>query len=138
MVQPILQLNRGHGYVKKMNKILRVDREIFKVPGSKTELDEKHALKQGSLLQLNHYLNKVLADADPENEVEDKYKQKQQQAFCWKFIRAVSYLDLTNFNNFVKKPSNITANVEQMAKSIHNEAKKREVDESHADEGNEQ
>jgi hypothetical protein len=30
----------------------------------------------------------------------------------------------------VKKPSNITASVEQMAMSIHAEAKKREVDET--------
>ena len=120
-----------------MNKILRLDREIYKVPGSQVTLDEKHALKNGSLLQLNYYLNQVLAEADPENEVEDEYKHKNQQAFCWKFIRAVSYLDLTNFNNFVKKPSNITANVEQMAMTIHCEAKKREVDETHANNQNE-
>ena len=91
-------------------------------------------MKRGSLLKLNHYLNKVLADADPENEVEEQYRNKHDQAFCWKFIRAVSYTDIAKFNNFVKKPSNITASVEQMASSIHTEAKKREIDETKEEE----
>jgi hypothetical protein len=113
-----------------MTKILRLDREIYKDPNSEKELDKKHALKSGSLLKLNHYLNKVLADADPENEVEEEYKNKHNQAFCWKFIRAVSYDDLSKFNNFVKRPSNITGGIEKMAITIHGEAKKREIDES--------
>lgn len=86
------------------------------------------------MLKLNHYLNKVLADADPDNDVEEQYRNKHDQAFCWKFIRAVSYTDIAKFNNFVKKPSNITASVEQMAMSIHAEAKKREIDETKAEE----
>ena len=87
-------------------------------------------MKQGSLLKLNHYLNKILADADPENEVDDEYKNKHDQTFCWKFIRAVSHIDLTKFNNYVKKPSNLTDEVEKLAMSVHSEGKKREVDES--------
>jgi len=56
-----------------MHQTLSLDREIFQEIQSPDQkrLDEKHALKKGSLLKLNHYLNKVLADADPENEVEE-------------------------------------------------------------------
>ena len=44
-----------------------------------------------------NYLEKVFVDMDPDNEVEDPYKRKNEELFTWRFIRSMSNSDLTNF-----------------------------------------
>jgi hypothetical protein len=48
-------------------------------------------MKAGSLKKLNDYINPILADQDPDEEVEDAYKRKNDQVFCWRFLRAVAF-----------------------------------------------
>lgn len=43
--------------------------------------------------KLNDYINPLLADKDPDNGIEEEYKHKYKQAFCWRFLRAVSFID---------------------------------------------
>ena len=62
-----------------MHEILRVEKD--KVGGS---------MKQGSLMKLNDYVNPILYDLDPEQGIEEEYRKKHDQTFCWRFLRAVS------------------------------------------------
>lgn len=55
-------------------------------------------IKQGDLPTLNEYLTPVFIDMDPEQQVEDEYKRKHNQVFCWRLLRAISYIDLVNFH----------------------------------------
>ena len=64
------------GHAKQLFESLRVEDEIFKMPESKVELGEKHALKRGSIKRLNDFLNPVLVDQDPDEGMEEEYKRK--------------------------------------------------------------
>jgi len=75
---------------------LRVEQEVYKVPSSdemQTNKQIKQNLKHGSLKKLNDYINPILADQDPEEGVEEEYKKRHDQVFCWRFLRAVAFAD---------------------------------------------
>lgn len=84
VVSKQLPLNK-YGNAKSLFEKLKVEEER---PGS---------LKQCSLKKLNDYINPILLDQDPNQGVDEDYKNKKNQAFCWRFLRAVSYVDQQNF-----------------------------------------
>ena len=50
---------------------------------------------------MNDYMQPLLDDQAPENAIEDEYKHKHKQVFCWRFLRHVSFVDHTSID--VKK-----------------------------------
>ena len=46
--------------------------------------------------RLNHYLNPVLEGLDPDEDIEEEYKAKNSQVFCWKFLRSILNVVLIN------------------------------------------
>lgn len=56
-------------------------------------LNESLKFQKTEQKKLNDYINPLLADKDPDNGIEEEYKHKYKQAFCWRFLRAVSFID---------------------------------------------
>jgi L-rhamnose mutarotase len=81
LVKPVCLINKSSTYAKKMFEVFRVEK------------DQMGSLKQGSLMKLNDFVNPILMDLDPDQGVEEEYKKKHDQTFCWRFLRAVSYID---------------------------------------------
>lgn len=54
-------------------------------------------VKKCSMFTLNDFIDPVLMDMDPDNDVEEEYKRKKNQIFCWRFIRTVSFIDQDSF-----------------------------------------
>ena len=42
---------------------------------------------------MNDYLNPIFQGMDPDEEVEEEYKKKNDPTFCWKFLRAASFFE---------------------------------------------
>lgn len=86
-------------------------------------------IKKGKLKKLNDYVNPILADQDPDNCIEDEYKVKHKQLFCWRFLRTVSYIDQSMYGPVKKdtKVKTFNGDVEQLAHLILDNAKKRDV-----------
>ena len=59
-------MNKGSNYARKMFDILRVEKEEM----------AQNNLKKGSLVMMNDYVNRLLQDQDPDEGVEEPYKQK--------------------------------------------------------------
>lgn len=76
-------------------------------------------------MKLNDYVNPILYDLDPDQGIEEEYRKKHDQTFCWKFLRTVSYLDPQSFQD--KKMQVFNGNVEFIAQSIHQQAKKKDL-----------
>lgn len=72
-----------------------------------------------SQLKLSEYVEPILVDMDPAQEVEEEYKRKHDQMFCWKFLRTVSQVDLFKFQI---KQGNMyemfTGDVDKVAKNL--------------------
>lgn len=72
--------------------------KYFKMP--KETLDEKGQsvnLEPCELPDLSTYLYPFLCDQDPDQDVEEPYKNKHHSVFVWRFIREISFIDLVNF-----------------------------------------
>ena len=100
-------------------------------------------IKKGQLKRLNDYVNPILADQDPDNCIEDEYKRKHQQVFCWRFLRTLSYIDQSTFfqkkgNAGENKVKTFNGDVELLASQIHEQAKKREIKEERPEDDHEQ
>ena len=54
-------------------------------------------LKKAELSSLSDYVYPVLMDIDPEQGVEDEYKNKHNQLFCWRMLKLIAQVDLTTF-----------------------------------------
>jgi hypothetical protein len=73
----------------------------------------------------------ILQDIDPENGIEDEYKKKKHQVYCWRFLRTLSFVDLVNFHG---KPENqkqfykFEGNIEEQALILYNKHKRKEID----------
>ena len=76
-------------------------------------------------MKLNDYVNPIMCDLDYTQDIEDQYRRKHDQTFCWKFLRAVSYLDPQSFQD--KKMQVFNGNVEFIAQNIHQQAKKSDL-----------
>eukprot|EP00351_Strombidinopsis_sp_SopsisLIS2011_P003488 CAMPEP_0116873236 /NCGR_PEP_ID=MMETSP0463-20121206/4243_1 /TAXON_ID=181622 /ORGANISM="Strombidinopsis sp, Strain SopsisLIS2011" /LENGTH=66 /DNA_ID=CAMNT_0004514769 /DNA_START=1621 /DNA_END=1821 /DNA_ORIENTATION=- len=55
-------------------------------------------MKRGAMPAISKYLYPVLMDCDPDQGIEEDYRQKNNQVFCWRFLRTISYVDLSNFS----------------------------------------
>lgn len=61
--------------------------------------------KKAYMVSLSEYLYPVLLDTDPEQMVEDEFKNRHNQLFCWRLLRLVSSVDQTTFSGSLKNPS---------------------------------
>ena len=116
-VQRSLDVN-SIGNASNLFKTLRSDIEVYKQePSAPCSSD----IKLGSTKILNDYINLVLADQDPDQGVEEEYKRKHEQLFCWRFLRAISFVDQQCFQK--KTDQNISktfaGDVEEVANYIH-------------------
>ena len=94
----------------------------------KVETEKQGNLKKCSLKKLNDYINPILLDQDPNQEVDESFKNKKNQAFCWKFLRAISYVDQQNFcYKQDKRLDTFDGNVEKLANIVHKLAMKKAV-----------
>lgn len=84
-----------------------------------TEDSSKTNIKQGSIKMLNEYLNPILQGMDPEEGVEDEYKKKNDQSFCWTFLRSVSYLEYNIRDGAKQVRIQHSGNIEEVANFIH-------------------
>jgi len=82
------------GKAKELFETLRLPVECA---GDAATIDPRSAPKACNQKTLNHYVNPILQDMDPDQGIEDEYKQKHNQIFCWRFLRAVSYFDQSLF-----------------------------------------
>ena len=51
-----------------------------------------------SLPALNAFLNPVFQDMDPDQAIEDEFKHKKNNLFCWRTLRAIAEVDIMNFS----------------------------------------
>ena len=87
-------------------------------------------LKKGELPSLNEYMLPLCTDMDPDQGIEREYMKKNNQVFCWRFLRAVSCVDLSNFHGKTEQSNRFVrfeGNVEEQAELLHKKAKKREI-----------
>lgn len=73
---------------------------------------------------MNEYLNPIFQGLDPDEELEEEYKKKNDPTFCWKFLRAASFLPY-NFKEGTKEGR--IGNVEHVAMQIHQQSEKRPI-----------
>jgi len=88
---------------KRLFDAFAVEQEAYKLTPPDEAEPVAQNLKAGSLKKLNDYINPILADQDPDEEVEDEYKRRHDQVFCWRFLRAVAFADQQNFNTKTTK-----------------------------------
>ena len=72
LVSKSLAMNK-FGNAKSLFEYIRLDDEIYE---STNEIQDKNKLKPCSMVKLNEYIDPILTDMDPEQEVEDEYKRK--------------------------------------------------------------
>ena len=92
--------------------------------------DGEFELKQSPIIPLNQYVNSILKDMDPENEVEEEDKHKKDQVFCWRYLRQVSYTDQNNFQSKNASGTMVPAcniDIEKLTALIHEQAMKKEL-----------
>ena len=65
-------------------------------------------LKKTCKKRLNDFIEAFIADMDPDNDVEEQYKRKHDQTFCWHFLRTLSQINFTIIqkNNDPNKKNN--------------------------------
>jgi hypothetical protein len=68
---------------------------------------------------------KVLLDYDPEQGVEEEYKNKTNQLFSWRFLRQIAYIDIGNFN--LKHKAEFKGDIDEQALLLYERAKKKEI-----------
>ena len=113
------------GKVKSLFELLYQPEEIYQVPGSaEKEIDYKHKLKETPLKMMNDYLNPLFQGMDPDEDIEEEYKKKNDPCFCWKFLRAASFFE---YREGAKAKLTTIGNVEKVAQFIHKQAEKRPI-----------
>ena len=55
------------------------------------------APKKAEMPSLSDFVYPVLMDVDPEQLIEDEFKNKHSQVFCWRMLKLISQVDLTTF-----------------------------------------
>jgi hypothetical protein len=80
------------------------------------------------LKRLNDIINPVLCDMDPDECVEEPYKNKNNQVFSWKFLRGIMSMIPIRMMN-IKETSflMLRSEIEEIATLVHAQAMKRSV-----------
>ena len=68
---------------------------------------DSYTLKKAELPSLSDYVYPVLMDVDPKQLVEDEFKHRHSQIFCWRMLKLISQVDLTTFSA-APKPTTTT------------------------------
>lgn len=73
-------------------------------------------------------------DCDPDQGIEDEYKKKNDQVMSWRFLRTISYVDLSNFSGQVDNNSQakrgfqkFDGNIEEQALLLHEKSVKKKI-----------
>ena len=54
-------------------------------------------LKKAELPSLSDFVYPVLMDTDPEQLIDDEFKNRHNQLFCWRMLKLISSVDQTTF-----------------------------------------
>lgn len=93
---------------------------------------------------LSDYVYPVLMDCDPNQGIEDEYKNRHNQLFSWRMLRQIAQVDITNFSMVKSTQSdegrkggmkNFDGNIEEQALLLHEKAMKREMPQEEQREG---
>lgn len=80
---------------------------------------------------ISKYLYPVLMDCDPDQGIEEDYRQKNNQVFCWRFLRTISYVDLSNFSGKADSAKRgfqkFDGNIEEQALLLHEKSVKKKI-----------
>lgn len=90
------------------------------------------APKKAEMPSLSDFVYPVLMDVDPAQLVEDEFKNKHSQVFCWRMLKLISQVDLTTFGadeSQKNKPvfSVFEGNIEEQARILCKQFMKREI-----------
>ena len=121
-----------HRGAKNLHKMLRAPADFpLKVGGA------TNSLKKAELPSLSDYIYPVLMDTDPEQLVDDEFKHKHDQLFCWRMLKLISSVDQTTFaagksatenGGHQSKPSDVfEGNVEEQARVLCKQFMKRQI-----------
>ena len=87
--------------------------------------------KKAEMPSLSDFVYPVLMDVDPAQLVEDEFKNKHSQVFCWRMLKLISQVDLTTFG--APEPQNtrpfsvFEGNIEEQARILCKSFMKREI-----------
>ena len=126
-MQPPQGMNQHRG-AAQMHKLLRAPPDFPLNAGEKPPLQ---TVKKADLPSLSDLVYPVLLDVDPEQGVEDEYKNKHNSLFCWRMLRQISQVALTCFSAEQKidnKPNKIfEGNIEEQAKILCKSFMKKKI-----------
>ena len=67
-----------------------------------------------------------MCDQDPEQDIEEEFRNKHNQVFTWRFLREISFIDLVNFLGRPENPNEKTKSMlfdgdpEEQARIMYN------------------
>lgn len=88
--------------------------------------------KKAEMPSLSDLIYPVLMDVDPAQLVDDEFKNKHSQVFCWRMLKLISQVDLTTFGK--DEPQNnrpvfsvFEGNIEEQARIFYSSHKLRDI-----------
>ena len=55
-------------------------------------------IKAEEIPSLGDFVEPLIMDLDPDNDIEEEYKNKRKKVFSWRFLRLLSFCYLYNFH----------------------------------------
>ena len=90
--------------------------------------------KKAVLPSLSDFIYPVLLDVDPAQEVDDEFKHRHKQLFCWRMLKQIAQVDLSTFsgknpqeNNQTRSTDVFQGNIEEQARILCKQHMKREI-----------
>lgn len=79
-----------HRGAKNMHELLRAQVDF--------PIRDSYQFKKAEMPSLSDFVYPVLMDTDPEQLVDDEFKNYHNQVFCWRMLKLISQVDLTTFS----------------------------------------
>ena len=83
-----------------MHKMLRAPADFPLRPGAVTA-----PAKQAAFPSLSDFIYPVLMDTDPAQLIDDEFKNRHKQLYCWRMLKMIAQVDLTTFSKPTPTPS---------------------------------
>ena len=95
------QGNNLHRGAANLHKMLRAPADFPLKAGGPCASE----LKKANLPSLSSHVYHVLLDIDPHQMIEEDYKHKHKQLFCWRMLKQIAQVDLATFAAHNKPPT---------------------------------
>ena len=103
---------------RRLFEIFNIEKEIYQEEKTTEQVSNK--LKPGMMRRLNEHINPVLCDMDPEECIDEEYKNKNNQIFSWKFLRAVMcMIPVNKLTSEQRKMMMLKSEIEEIATIVH-------------------